>query len=377
MYASRIFQRNTTIGLINEDLTQFTSVHAATHVGNGRWDATANTNCIACNNDFHADGGYSIRFKRWKNTVRAATIVYPTYNLEIGDGMTIAPRATYTNLDATKHSFKVKMLMRSRANGRIVYSNEAVLPPINANTSYTTVSSTFATYTDDQSIEGRTGMFDLITSVEAIDDVPISTSTISTPDQWPFDDSTTTTFYSIRERSIPLREHFDEYSTSDGHALADATTWEVTGADIVEGDSLTFDPPAPRRTSGNGVGANKWLDPVLHLDRYDEHGFSYEGGGVGDTVTSMIYDLSTTEHAVLSFDYQRTGKMDFPLYWDEYILYGPEPAITYATGQLGREGDSLLVEMKDPDAAPLNTPGFAWHVIGAIDGGIEEADDRV
>src|SRR5207237_6252323 len=91
--AYRLFQRNSTIGVINSAKTQATSVNFGSHGGKGRWDAI-NTTCRSCNKDFRQQGQYAVKFKRWHNVVRAISVDFPYRNYEVCLSSTLSPQAT-------------------------------------------------------------------------------------------------------------------------------------------------------------------------------------------------------------------------------------------------------------------------------------------
>src|SRR5207237_717615 len=92
--AYRIFQRNSTIGVINTSKTQSTSVNYGSHIQKGRWDAI-NATCRSCNKDFRQQGQFAVKFKRWHNVVRANSVDFPFRNYEICLSTSLSPQATF------------------------------------------------------------------------------------------------------------------------------------------------------------------------------------------------------------------------------------------------------------------------------------------
>ncbi|HYM21321.1 MAG TPA: FlgD immunoglobulin-like domain containing protein [Candidatus Kapabacteria bacterium] len=365
--AARIFQRNSTVGLMNENRTSWTSVNYGNHNLKGRWDAVVNITCPTCNKDFRQGGQYAIKFKQWKNIVRAINVDFPTRNYEVCLGTSVFPRASFENVDLINQTFKVKFQIRNAITGIAVYGRVIVLNNMGPGEIRKTQTGDFPAYSTNPNILNQLGTFNACAVAASYDanDVYIG-------DRWPFDDTVCIRIFGIRTTSLPFNDPSDGYSATIAYALPDQTKWVSIGADAQEGDIFTYDPPPPRYEAGSGVGPNSWLDPVIHFDRLDINGNVYGGASnLGDTLVSFPFNLAGQSKASITFDYQRAGKLTFPLYWDNNALLGPEKTITYSSGQVAVQGDSLVLEIKNPkiDPAACNPNPSSWIQIAAIDGG--------
>ncbi|MBS1904852.1 MAG: T9SS type A sorting domain-containing protein [Bacteroidetes bacterium] len=362
--AARVFQRNSTIGTMNENRQQWTSVNAGTHSGKGRWDAVANITCPTCNKDLRQGGQYAIKLVRWRNVVRAISVDFPPRNYEICLGTSLFPQATYQNVDLGNQSFKVKFQIRNAITGIAVYGRVITLNNMLPGEKRATKQGDFPAYSTNPNILNQLGTFNacaVATSYDGGDNY--------IGDRWPFDDTVCIRVFGIRTTALPFNDPSDNYSSTVAYSLPDQTRWVSIGADAQEGDIFTFDPPPPRYESGNGVGANQWLDPVIHFDRLDLNGNIYSGQRTGDTLVSFPFNLNAQTKAQIAFDYQRTGKINFPLYWDGNVLLGPEKTITYSSGAVAQPGDSMIVELKNPNEPACNPSTGGWTQVAAIDGG--------
>jgi hypothetical protein len=363
--AARVFQRNSSVGLINESRTSWTSVNAGTHTGKGRWDAVVNTTCPTCNKDFRQGGQYAIKFKQWKNIVRAISVDFPTRNYEICLGTSLFPQASYQNVDLINQQFKVKFQIRNAISGVAVYGRVIVLDQMTPGEIRKTTSGQFPAYSTNPNILNQLGTFNacaVATSYDASDNY--------IGDRWPFDDTACIRIFGIRTTALPFNDPSDGYSATIAYALPDQTKWVSIGADVLDGEIFTYDPPPPRYESGNGVGANSWLDPVIHFDRLDINGNIYGGApNLGDTLVSFPFNLGGQSKASVGFDFQRTGKINFPLYWDNNALLGPERTITYSSGAVALQGDSLVLELKNPTEPACNPSAGGWTQIPMVVGG--------
>ena len=149
--AWRVFQNNSSLGLVNHTGTEATSV-----LFRGRWDAI-NANCRSCNKNFRQAGQWAVKYKRWKNIVRAISVDFPTRNYEICLGQTVQPKATYRNVDLVTRTFKAKFQIRNIVTGVAVYGRVVTLNGVlaGANRSDTT----FAPYVTNPNILTQLGTF--------------------------------------------------------------------------------------------------------------------------------------------------------------------------------------------------------------------------
>jgi hypothetical protein len=365
--AWRVFQMNCGIGTINHTSppTEYTSFLAGNKVYSppGRWDANLNTNCKTCNKNLPQSGSYSIKFKQWKNIVRTLTVDFPPRNYEICLGNTVNPTATFTNVDAIPQTFKVKFQIRNYVTGVAVYGRTFTLANMLPAEVRSTKAGDFAPYATNPNILNQLGTFRACAVATSFDQ---NDGYIG--DRWPFDDTACIRIFGIRTTTVPFNDPTDVYNSTPYFRLPDQTHWVSIGATVEDGQIATYDPPAPRYTTGNGVGVEQLLDPVIHLDAFDQAGLLYAGSNVGDTLVSFPYNLAGVTKGILTFDYQRTGLFTYPLGWDGSTLLGPEKTVLTPTG-LARKGDSLTIEFKLPTEPPCNPSSGGWTRIASIDGG--------
>ena len=356
--AWRIFQRNSSLGVINASQTQGTSV-----LYRNGWDAV-NTNCRSCNKNFRQQGQWALKYKQWKNIVRAIAVNFPTRNYEICLGQSVKPVATYQNVDIVTQTFKVKFQIRNVVTGIAVYGRVDVLN--NVLPGQQRIDSNFASYITSPNILSQLGTFRacaIATSYDAND--------VFLGDRWPFDDTVCLRIYGIRTTKLPFNESSNGYSLTSVGEIPDQAKWVSIGAQVVDGESATFDPPPPRDdiATGQGIGPSSMRSPVIKFDRVDIDGNTYAGTNLGDTLVSFPFDISTKTKAAIAFAYMRTGRTTFPWLWDQQTLVGPENTVLNANGTVARAGDSMVLEFKKPAEPACNPSKNGWTEILAIDGG--------
>lgn len=363
--AYRVFQRNSTIGVINTAKSEATSVNYGTHTGKGRWDAI-NATCRACNKDFRQAGQWAVKFKRWHNVVRAISVDFPPRNYEVCLSTSLSPRATFQNVDVVNiQSFKVKFQIRNVVTGTAVYGRTFNLLGMNTGEKRGTKDGDFTAYSTNPNILNQLGTFNACAVATSYDpgDNYIG-------DVWPFDDTVCIQIFGIRTTSLPFNDPSDGYSPTQKGDIPDQTKWVAIGAQVSDGDAVTFDPPPPRyEDASGGVGPSGDRDPVIHIDRQDIDGNPYAGSKQGDTLVSFPFNLLGQTKASLAFSYQRTGNFQFPWLWDAQTLVGPEKTMLYANGSTARPGDSLVIEFKKPTEPACNPQASGWNQVGSIDGG--------
>lgn len=360
--AWRVFQNNSSLGLVNHSRTQATSVMYKATTPSG-WDAV-NINCRSCNKNFRQQGQWAVKYKRWKNVVRAVAVVFPTRNYEICLGTAVRPAASYMNVDLVAQTFKVKFQIRNVVTGVAVYGRVVTLN--NMLPGQTRVDSSFASYTTNPNLLTQLGTFKacaVATSYGASDQF--------LGDQWPFDDTVCIRVFGIRTTNLPFNDASNDYSVTQAGEIPDQRKWVSIGAQVVDGDATTYDPPPPRTAPSDplGFGASAMKSPVIKFDRIDIDGNVYNGTNVGDTLVSFPFNLLGQQKATLSFAYQRSGTNVYPWLWDAQTLFGPEWAILNAANQVVRAGDSLLIEYKLPNQPACNPAANGWRYVAAIDGG--------
>jgi hypothetical protein len=356
--AWRVFQNNSSLGLVSPNRAQATSV-----LFKNRWDAT-NINCRSCNKNFRQQGQWAVKYKRWKNVVRAVQVIFPTRNYEICLGTTVRPAASYMNVDLVAQTFKVKFQIRNVVTGVAVYGRVVTLN--NVLPGQTRVDSSFAVYATNPNLLTQLGTFKACAVATAYDATDKFLG-----DQWPFDDTVCIRVFGIRTTNLPFNDPSNEYSVTQAGEIPDQRKWVSIGAQVVDGDATTYDPPPPRTdpTDPNGFGASAFKSPVIKFDRIDIDGNVYGQSNSGDTLVSFPFFIAGQNRATLSFSYQRSGTNLYPWLWDAQTLFGPEWAVLNAANQVVRAGDSLMVEYKLPTQPACNPANNGWRYVTAIDGG--------
>ncbi|MCB0711399.1 MAG: T9SS type A sorting domain-containing protein [Ignavibacteriae bacterium] len=171
-------------------------------------------------------------------------------------------------------------------------------------------------------------------------------------DRWPFDDTTGVTIFGIRRVELPYITTFDNYSVSEDGVVPDVTNWVSIGAEVVDGDVNTYNPPPPRSRS---VGARGLNSPVAKLDRRDIGGAFYNSDipGLlgGDTLISFPINLAggVPGTPTILISYERAGRQEYPRGWSDALRLGPEQAV-YNTLKTGffQVPDILTVEFAEP-----------------------------
>ncbi len=356
------FEGNSAIGLTNENGTQATSVLYGKR-GSSKWDAV-NATCRSCNKEWSQSKQWAIKFKRWHNIVRAIGVTYPPRNYEICLGTSITPRATFKNVDSMTQTFKVRFAIRNVVTGIAVYSRVVSLLGMLPGQSKDTA---FAPYATNPNILSQLGTFNACAIATTYD-----TADVNIGDRWPFDDTVCTTVFGVRRTAVPFRDPSNNYSKTVSADIPDQTLWISIGAQVVEGEDATWDPPPPRDLNGAGFGPDGFHSPAIQFDRTDINGNTYNGSNVGDTLLSFPINLQGKTKANLSFDYQRAGKIPggYPWLFDGDVMLGPEHTVLNALNlQVMRPGDSLVLEFKKPTEPGCNPAAGGWNYITGIDGG--------
>jgi len=189
--------------------------------------------------------------------------------------------------------------------------------------------------------------------------------------EWPFDDTTGVRMFGIRRIEAPFIDNFNEYdySPEDG-IIPSVKNWVSIGAQVVDGESQTYNPPPPR-----GVFGSRGLNsPVCLLDRKDNfQNFYFNDDAMlkylpnnnvvigGDTIISFPINLSQfVSRPVLVLSYERAGKIggidpSYKRNWSDNQRIGPEQAV-YTTSKDGlfQFPDMLLVEFANPSPNGLD-----------------------
>ncbi len=280
-----------------------------------------------------------------------AHLLFPPRNYEIRLGDTIQPIVRIRNADNVAHTaIRVEYRIRNVVTLIVVYDDSITVPSLAPGDS---TDLKLASYPTDPNLLEELGTFDGCLIVG---------------------DTICSRLFGVRRTVQPYRDPSNNYSKSivDQRSSTkidapDQTLWISLGAQVVEGDDSTWDPPPPRDLNGGGYGPDTLHSPVIRLDRKDLAGNSYSGNGVGDTLTSFPINLLGQTRANLIFDYFRGSRTHYPLGWDAEVMQGPEPTLLGDSGRVVRPGDSLVLEFKKPGEPALNST--AWDRIAAIDGG--------
>jgi hypothetical protein len=353
--AWRLFQNNVSIGLTNESGTQGTSV-----LYKNTWNAV-NPGCPNCNKNFRQSGQWALKFKRWHNIVRAITVDFPPRNYEICLGTSLTPKATFQNVDSVLQSFKVRFSIRNVVTGIAVYGRTSNM--LNMAPGEKRQVTDFSPYATNPNILNQLGTFKACAIATSFD-----TSDVYIGDVWPFDDTTCIRVFGVRTQTLPFNDGSNNYSVTTSGDIPDQQKWISIGAQVVDGEDATFDPPPPRDINGL-IGPHQYKSPVIRLDRQDIDGNTYGGNGVGDTLISFPINLQGQTKAGLAFDYQRSGRTTYPWLFDADVMFGPEHTVLNILGGVVRRGDSLTLEFKNPSEPACNPSGSGWTRITSIDGG--------
>jgi hypothetical protein len=352
--AWRLFQNNIAVGVTDETGGQATSV-----IFKNTWHAI-NQGCPNCNKNFRQSGQWAVKFKRWHNVVRAISVDYPPRNYEICLGTSVQPKATFKNVDSIMQSFKVRFQIRNVVTGIAVYGRASAL--LNMIPGEQRQVPDFTSYATNPNILNQLGTFKACAIATTFD-----TSDNNIGDRWPFDDTSCVRIFGIRTQAQPFNDASNNYSITNTGDIPDQQKWISIGAQVVDGEDATFDPPPPRDM--NGVGGHQYKSPVIRMDRQDIEGNGYSGSGVGDTLLSFPINLQGQTKAGFSFDYQRGGRQTYPWLFDADVMYGPEHTVLNILGNVLRRGDSMAIEFKKPSEPACNPSSSGWNPIISIDGG--------
>ena len=287
-------------------------------------------------------------FAQFPNGI-TARILFPPRNFEMPLGDTIIPRARIINTSSHADSgIIIRYIIRNVVNNIALYyrlDSIAILAPGDS------IDLTFPPYPTNPNIIAGLGTF---------------RGCLVTIDSGIYD-TTYGLIFAIRRTSVPFFDPSDNYGKTLQGDIPDQTMWCSIGATVVDGEDSTWNPPPPRYPNG-GVGTDHMISPVIRLDRMNFDGNYYAGAGMGDTLTSFPINLQAKTQVILSFDYMRGGRHDYPLGSDIPTLNGPLPTVLDSNGKV-LPGDSLILEFRKPLASVYNPSDSGWNEIAAIDGG--------
>lgn len=286
--------------------------------------------------------------------VRGAELISPYANQEICLGTTLPIQAKFVNRDSFAQTIVIRVRITNIVTGITVYSSSYT---INQAPPGYTVDTTFEAFVTNANILSQLGTFHACADIVALDDIGDIDRT------WPFADSMCTRMFGVRRTSMPFNHSGVNYSTTADGPIPDQRYWLSLGATVVDGDKETWDAPPPISQSDALPSA------VIRLDHADIRGVLYSGTGSGDTLTSFTFNVKGQTRVILNFDFMRAGRHRYPALFDADTLLGPEHTVFNGSKQIVRKGDSLIVEVKDPLAAPCEKGKWFW--IAGIDGGYD------
>jgi hypothetical protein len=295
------------------------------------------------------------------------SIQSPKPNEEVCLGSTLPISASFKNRDSVARKLVARFVISNIVTNSVVYDTSFTLPNV---PSGVTINKIFPDYVTSIDFPEQLGSFLACAKISALD------AQDSTKSDWPFTDSMCTPLFSIRMMKRPLIDHNNDYSITAFGDIPDQTKWVSSGANVIDGQNATWDPPPPlaRPYDTIGFGLHGLRAPIVKLDRLDKNGNPYIGARVGDTITSFPINLAAVpttfggkKEVILSFDYQRAGKTSYPLLWDKTVLHGPEQMVLNAQANVVSPADSLIIEFKDTTIQTCNPE--KWNRIAALPGG--------
>lgn len=394
--SAALFRNNSTIGIQSHD-GEFTNYLFSSPMGEQGFGGTVNVNGVA---DDTPHPGLAICFKQWKNVVRVLEVSFQrpsaadpsvfepldrrlqanNYELLLGHPIlgVIRPVGIIENVSSdvgpvniTPQPVRFNVVFRIQdlvftTRPPVYQRSEATqsLYPIanaagqqNANAARPNIDTViFDAYNPNPTVVKNVGRFKA--EIIATDQSPTG---IKYGDCWPFDDTTGVLIFGIRRVELPYITTFDNYSVSQDGIVPDVTNWVSIGAQVVDGEVATYNPPPPR---SRNVGPRFFNSPVGLLDRRSIGGAFYNNDAVGvlggDTLISFPVNLSAADlrrTPTILLSYQRSGRNVYPRGWSDQTRLGPEQAV-YNTLKTGfyQIPDHLLVEFAEPsdDRAKIN-----------------------
>lgn len=204
-------------------------------------------------------------------------------------------------------------------------------------------------------------------------------------DNWPFDDTTKITLFSMRRYYddhpiVSYRQFEDDGSewhvdTETGDAIPSAFKWVSINAEMVSGEVVSRYPLAPRglvanqnneEDAGMGTFSKSFLNsPVIKMNRVQMDGVNdplprYQDNRSpkrgGDEIRSFPIDLTGKQNPILSISIQRTTNQDsWERGYSDNQKVGPEPrvlirnnAFTPYTAGIASAPDEIAVEFAKP-----------------------------
>jgi hypothetical protein len=187
---------------------------------------------------------------------------------EICLGMPVYISATFKNPDSVVRTLQAVFEIRNAVTRVTVYRRRDTLYNVPPGAS---IDTSFLPYATNPNQLTQLGSFDACANISALD---AEGNTIL---DWPLADSTCFTIFGIRTANLPFNDPSNDYSLTQNGTIPDQRKWSSIGATVIEGDSLTWDPPPPRTdlSDPNDFGAMKLKSPVIRFDRSDVNGNPY------------------------------------------------------------------------------------------------------
>lgn len=386
--AAALFRANATIGIQSHN-REYTNYLFSYPMGEGGIPGAVYVNGVV---DATPHPALAIQFKQWKNVVRVLEVSFQrpsaanpsvfesldrrlsaaNYELLLGDPVlgVIRPVGIVENVSSnvgpvniTQQPIRFNVVFRIQdlvfttrppvyqksETTQALYPIENQAGVQNTNTSRPNIDTViFDAFNPNPTVTKNVGRFKA--EIIATDKGP---SGIDYGDNWPFDDTTGVRIFGIRRVELPYITTFDNYNLAQDGIVPDVTNWVSIGAEVVDGDAATYNPPPPRT---QGVGPAFYNSPVAKLDRRDIGGAFYnsDAPGVlgGDTLISFPINLAggdLSKQPAILLSYERAGRQLYPRGWADQTLIGPEQAV-YNTLKTGfyRFPDHLIVEFAEP-----------------------------
>ena len=254
--------------------------------------------------------------------------------------------------DAALRDTNLSQVFRCDASGR----NNPFQPPGTAVLPYEFIKVVFPPFEPNHLIDKNIGPLTCRIIVDAL-----ATGGEPIQDQWPFDDTSEVSLFSMRRLSEFL-DKGGEFHVINGFAVPSVLKWVNHHAEVVDGALNTHNPLPPTGEHQAQNAPHVWLRaPVLRLNRVTHDGSEIPAAGAwgGDEIRSFPIDLTAGKRPILSLSYQRAGKLpSIARGFSDLRLLGPEHRVGMmkADGYVTtyREPDKLIVEFARPSDDGVN-----------------------
>ncbi|MBU3678263.1 MAG: hypothetical protein FGM32_01480 [Candidatus Kapabacteria bacterium] len=261
-------------------------------------------------------------------------------------------RSTRDVTDAALRDTNLSQVFRCDASGR----NNPFQPPGTAVLPYEFIKVVFPPFEPNPLIDKNIGPLTCRIIVDAL-----TTSGEPIRDQWPFDDTSGVSLFSMR-RLLDFADKGGEFHVINGVAVPSVLKWVNHHAEVVDGALNTHNPLPPMgEHQAQNAPEVRLSSPVLRLNRVTHDGSEIPAPGAwgGDEIRSFPIDLTAGKRPVLSISYQRAGKLpSIARGFSDLRLLGPEHRVGMmkADGYVTtyREPDKLIVEFARPSDDGVN-----------------------